>query len=104
MSAPRIILSALSAERHGAAIRATAPDAVLIPVPPEGPLPDTTGATIAFSTRDLIEKGTRNVPAPEILRFVERGFRRFRCAAPNRLSGRLIRISGSSPTERFWVG
>lgn len=68
--AVRILLSAIAAERHGAAILAAAPGAVLLPVPPEGPLPDTAGASIAFSTRDLIERGTRDVPAPEILRFV----------------------------------
>ncbi|MBY0333679.1 MAG: D-2-hydroxyacid dehydrogenase [Acetobacteraceae bacterium] len=64
-----ILLSAIAAERHGAAIRAAAPGARLIAVPPEGPLPDPEDAAIAFSTRDLIERGTRDRPAPEIGRF-----------------------------------
>ncbi len=67
----KILMSALAVERHAAAIRKVAPDAELIPVPPEGPLPDPRGATIAFTTRDLIEKGTRENPAPEIRRFAE---------------------------------
>ncbi|MBX9700583.1 MAG: D-2-hydroxyacid dehydrogenase [Acetobacteraceae bacterium] len=64
-----ILLSAIAAERHGDAIRAVAPAARLVAVPPEGPLPDPSGATIAYSTRDLIETGTRDRPAPEIRRF-----------------------------------
>lgn len=68
-SAVTILLSATAAERHGAAIRAAAPHARLIPVPAEGPLPDPGDAAIAFSTRDLIERGTRDRPAPEIQRF-----------------------------------
>jgi phosphoglycerate dehydrogenase-like enzyme len=64
-----ILLSAIAADRHGAAIRAAAPGARLIPVPPEGPLPEPGDASIAFSTRDLIERGTRDRPAPEIQRF-----------------------------------
>lgn len=64
-----ILLSAIAAARHGAAIRAACPGARLVAVPPEGPLPDPGDAAIAFSTRDLIERGTRDRPAPEIQRF-----------------------------------
>ena len=68
-SAVTILLSATAAERHGDAIRAVAPGARLIPVPAEGDLPDPEDAAVAFSTRDLIERGTRDRPAPEIQRF-----------------------------------
>ncbi len=64
-----ILLSATAAARHGDAIRAVVPDARLIPVPAEGDLPDPGDASVAFSTRDLIERGTRDRPAPEIQRF-----------------------------------
>jgi phosphoglycerate dehydrogenase-like enzyme len=67
----RILVSAAAAASHGAAIRAAAPGAELVPVPPEGPLPDTAGVEIGFLTRDLFERGTRDRLAPEILRFTD---------------------------------
>jgi phosphoglycerate dehydrogenase-like enzyme len=67
----RILLSEAGAAQHGAAIRAVAPAAELLPVPPEGALPDSTGAEAAFITRDLFERGTRDKLAPEILRFTD---------------------------------
>ena len=67
----RILLSDAAAARHGSAIRAAAPDAELVPVPPEGPPPDTAGAEIAFLSRDLFVGGTRHRLTPRFLRFVE---------------------------------
>jgi hypothetical protein len=67
----RILLSDTAAERHGDAIRAAAPEAELVPVPPEGPPPDTAGVAIAFLSRDLFVGGTRHRLAPRFLRFVD---------------------------------
>lgn len=67
----RILLSDIAEARHGARIREAAPGAVLLPVPPEGPLPDPAGAGIAFITRDLFVGGTRHRLNPRFLRFVE---------------------------------
>lgn len=67
----RILLSDVAAARHGARIRATAPEATLLPVPSEGPPPDPAGAEIAFLSRDLFAGGTRHRPNPRFLRFVE---------------------------------
>ncbi|MBX6743716.1 MAG: D-2-hydroxyacid dehydrogenase [Acetobacteraceae bacterium] len=66
----RILLSDVAARRHGEAILAAAPEAVLLPVPPEGPLPDTSGAEIAFISRDLFLGGTRHRLTDRFLRFV----------------------------------
>ncbi|MBK1659641.1 D-2-hydroxyacid dehydrogenase [Paracraurococcus ruber] len=73
----RILLSDIAALRHGPRIREAAAHAVLVPVPPEGPLPDPVGAEIAFVTRDLFVGGTRHRLNPRFLRFVE-----FLAAAP----------------------
>ncbi len=67
----RILLSEAAAASHGAAIRAVAPAAELVAVPPEGKLPDSTGVEIGFLTRDLFERGTRDRLAPEIIRFTD---------------------------------
>lgn len=70
-AAPGILLSDVAAARHGARIRAAAPAARLIPVPPEGPLPAAAGAEIAFVTRDLFLGGTRHRLTPRFLRFTD---------------------------------
>lgn len=67
----RILLSDAAAERHGNAIRAAAPGAELVPVPPEGAPPDTAGVEVAFLSRDLFVGGTRQRLAPRFVRFVE---------------------------------
>src|SRR5215211_6573872 len=68
----RILLSDAAAARHGAAIRAAAaPDAELVPVPAEGPPPDTAQIEIAFLSRDLFVGGTRHRLTPRFLRFVD---------------------------------
>jgi phosphoglycerate dehydrogenase-like enzyme len=67
----RILLSDIAAARHGTAIRAAAPEAELVPVPPEGAPPDTAGAEVAFLSRDLFVGGTRQRLTPRFLRFVE---------------------------------
>src|SRR4051794_14983533 len=67
----RILLSDVAEQRHGARIREAAPDASLVAVPPEGPLPDPAGAGIAFVTRDLFVGGTRHRLNPRFLRFTE---------------------------------
>jgi D-2-hydroxyacid dehydrogenase (NADP+) len=67
----RILLSDAAAARHGAAIRAAAPDAQLVPVPAEGTPPDTGGIEIALLSRDLFVGGTRHRLTPRFVRFVE---------------------------------
>ncbi|MCO6418273.1 D-2-hydroxyacid dehydrogenase [Siccirubricoccus sp. KC 17139] len=67
----RVLLSDVAAERHGARILAAVPAAELVPVAPEGPLPDTTGIEIAFITRDLFQGGTRHRLNARFLRFIE---------------------------------
>ncbi|TCZ58722.1 D-2-hydroxyacid dehydrogenase [Roseicella aquatilis] len=67
----RILLSDVAEQRHGARIREAVPDAMLVPVPPEGPLPDPAGAEIAFVTRDLFAGGTRHRLDPRFLRFTD---------------------------------
>lgn len=68
----RILLSDAAAARHGGAIlAAAAPGAALLPVPAEGPPPDTAGAEVAFLSRDLFAGGTRHRLTPRFLRFVE---------------------------------
>jgi len=67
----RILLSDVATARHGARIRGAVPEAVLLPVTPEGPLPDTAGAEVAFISRDLFVGGTRHRLNPRFLRFVE---------------------------------
>lgn len=66
----RILLSDIAAARHGQAILAAAPGAELLPVPAEGPPPDTAGAEVAFLSRDLFVGGTRHRLTPRFLRFV----------------------------------
>ena len=66
----KILLSDVAARRHGDAIRAAAPEAVLVPVPPEGPLPDAAGAEIAFISRDLFLGGTRHRLTDRFRRFI----------------------------------
>ena len=67
----RILLSDAAAVRHGAAIHAAAPDAELVPVPAEGPPPDTSGIEVAFLSRDLFVGGTRHRLTPRLLCFVD---------------------------------
>lgn len=67
----RILLSDAAATRHGEAILAAAPGVELLPVPAEGPPPDTAGAAVAFLSRDLFVGGTRHRLTPRFLRFVE---------------------------------
>lgn len=67
----RVLLSDVALARHGARIREAVPEADLIPVAPEGPLPDPAGAAVAFITRDLFIGGTRHRLNPRFLRFVE---------------------------------
>jgi D-2-hydroxyacid dehydrogenase (NADP+) len=66
----RVLLSDVAAERHGARIRAAVPQAILVPIAPEGALPDPAGATVAFITRDLFVGGTRHRLNPRFLRFI----------------------------------
>jgi phosphoglycerate dehydrogenase-like enzyme len=70
-TAPRVLLSDVAAGRHGARIREAVPGAVLVPVAPEGALPDPAGAEVAFITRDLFLGGTRHRLNPRFLRFVD---------------------------------
>ena len=67
----RILLSDVAEARHGARIRAALPGAALVPVAPEGPLPDTAGIGLAFISRDLFLGGTRFRLTPRFQRFVE---------------------------------
>src|SRR5690349_17964467 len=67
----RILLSDIAAARHGPRILAAAPGAVLVPVAPEGALPDTAGIEVAFISRDLFLGGTRHQPTPRFRRFIE---------------------------------
>ncbi|MCB4822697.1 D-2-hydroxyacid dehydrogenase [Roseicella aerolata] len=66
----RVLLSDVAAARHGTRIREAVPMVALVPVAPEGPLPDPAGAEIAFVTRDLFAGGTRHRLDPRFLRFV----------------------------------
>lgn len=66
----RVLLSDVAAERHGDRILAAVPAARLVPVAPEGPLPDPVGAEVAFVSRDLFVGGTRHRLNPRFLRFV----------------------------------
>ena len=67
----RLLLSDVAAARHGARIRAAVPAVDLIPVAPEGPLPDPAGAEVAFITRDLFVGGTRFRLTPRFQRFID---------------------------------
>ncbi len=67
----RILLSDVAAARHGARIRAAAPEAVLVPVAEAGPLPDPAGAAVGFITRDLHLGGSRQRLNPRFLRFLD---------------------------------
>jgi D-2-hydroxyacid dehydrogenase (NADP+) len=67
----KLLLSDVAAARHGERIRAAVPAVQLVPVPPEGPLPDTAGAEIAFITRDLFVGGTRFRLTPRFQRFID---------------------------------
>jgi len=69
--APRILLSDVAADRHGDRIRATVPDAVLLPVSESGTSPDPAGAQVAFVSRDLFIGGTRQRLNPRFVRFME---------------------------------
>ena len=66
----RVLLSDIAARRHGERILAAAPEAVLVPVAPEGPLPDAVGIGVAFISRDLFLGGTRHQPTPRFRRFI----------------------------------
>lgn len=67
----KLLLSDVATRRHGERIRAAVPDAVLLPVPPDGPLPDLAGVEVAFISRDLFVGGTRHRLTPRFIRFVE---------------------------------
>ncbi|WP_149540513.1 D-2-hydroxyacid dehydrogenase [Siccirubricoccus phaeus] len=67
----RVLLSDVAAVRHAARILAAVPGAELVPVAPEGALPETAGVEVAFITRDLFRGGTRYRLTPRFLRFVE---------------------------------
>jgi phosphoglycerate dehydrogenase-like enzyme len=67
----KLILSDVAAARHGARIRAAVPGAVLVPVPPEGPLPETAGVEVAFLSRDLFVGGTRHRLTARFQRFID---------------------------------
>jgi phosphoglycerate dehydrogenase-like enzyme len=67
----KLLLSDVAAARHGGRIRAAVPAAQLVPVPPDGPLPDPAGAEIAFITRDLFVGGTRFRLTPRFQRFID---------------------------------
>lgn len=68
---PRVLLSDVAAARHGDRIRAAVPGALLLPVAPEGPLPDPAGVEVAFVSRDLFVGGTRHRLNARFLRFVD---------------------------------
>jgi len=67
----RVLMSDVGVARHGARITAAVPEAVLVPVPPEGPLPEPAGAEVAFITRDLFVGGTRHRLNPRFVRFID---------------------------------
>ncbi|MBL6076490.1 D-2-hydroxyacid dehydrogenase [Belnapia sp. T18] len=67
----RILLSDVAEARHGARIRAAVPGMALVPVAPEGPLPDTAGIGMAFISRDLFLGGTRFRLTARFQRFVD---------------------------------
>jgi phosphoglycerate dehydrogenase-like enzyme len=67
----RLLLSEVAAARHGERIRAAVPAVQLVPVPPDGPLPDPAGAEVAFITRDLFLGGTRFRLTPRFQRFID---------------------------------
>ncbi|WP_043341583.1 D-2-hydroxyacid dehydrogenase [Belnapia moabensis] len=67
----RVLLSDIAEARHGARIRAALPGVVLVPVAPEGPLPETAGIGLAFVTRDLFLGGTRFRLTARFQRFVD---------------------------------
>jgi D-2-hydroxyacid dehydrogenase (NADP+) len=66
----RVLLSDVAEARHGARIRAALPGVELVPVAPEGPLPDTDGIGMAFVSRDLFLGGTRFRLTDRFQRFV----------------------------------
>jgi phosphoglycerate dehydrogenase-like enzyme len=67
----RVLLSETAADRHGARIRAAVPEAVLVPVAPEGGRPDTAGIEVAFISRDLFVGGTRHRLTARFQHFIE---------------------------------
>ncbi|TDH63370.1 D-2-hydroxyacid dehydrogenase [Dankookia rubra] len=67
----RILISDIGAARHGGRIRDAVPEAELVPVAPEGALPDAAGIEVAFVTRDLFVGGTRHRLNPRFLRFID---------------------------------
>ena len=67
----RVLISDIGAARHGARIAQAVPAAELVPVAPEGPLPDATGIEVAFITRDLFVGGTRHRLNPRFVRFTD---------------------------------
>ncbi|MFC7475317.1 D-2-hydroxyacid dehydrogenase [Dankookia sp. GCM10030260] len=67
--AMRVLLSDVAAARHGARIRDAVPDVDLVPVAPDGALPDAAGIEVAFVTRDLFVGGTRHRLNPRFVRF-----------------------------------
>ncbi|MBV1797307.1 D-2-hydroxyacid dehydrogenase [Siccirubricoccus sp. G192] len=67
----QVLLSDVAARRHGEAILAAAPGAVLLPAAPEGALPDTAGVEVAFVSRDLFVGGTRHQLTARFRRFIE---------------------------------
>ncbi|MDN3567260.1 D-2-hydroxyacid dehydrogenase [Paeniroseomonas aquatica] len=67
----KLLLSDVAAVRHGERIRAAVPAVQLVPVPPDGPLPETAGAEVAFVTRDLFVGGTRFNLTARFRRFLD---------------------------------
>ena len=67
----QLLLSDVAAARHGERIRAAVPAVQLVPVAPDGPLPETAGAEAAFITRDLFVGGTRFDLTARFQRFLD---------------------------------
>ena len=67
----KVLISDVGAARFGARIRAVSPAVELVPVAEHGPLPDPSGAEVAFITRDLFIGGSRHKPNPRFVRFIE---------------------------------
>ena len=67
----KLLISDVGAARFGARIRAVSPAVELVPVAEHGPLPDASGAEVAFITRDLFVGGSRHKQNPRFIRFIE---------------------------------
>jgi phosphoglycerate dehydrogenase-like enzyme len=67
----RILISDVGAARHGDRIRDAMPEAELVPVAPDGALPNAASIEVAFITRDLFVGGTRHKLNPRFVRFTD---------------------------------